>query len=307
MIQATESVGLEGRPDSPDGVRDPYLLTGDIMNAQPSQPAPDAAPTPDATALPVDPSLSGSSPTRAARRIPLGLLTLGVGLVSGLISWAGGEWAFTRFRGEHEMIYPPNYQQVGGYEKQALTANITGAAQRAAERKKAATSFGLLGLVLGVGLGLVGGWVSGSSRSAGVGVLGGGLAGAAAGAGLSWAAVPLFYRYLDPEVGLFVLFITHAAIFSGVGAAAGLALGLGLGDRPAMVQALFGGLIGGLIGTVALETINSIAFPLMRTFEPLASEQTPRLSMYLCVAVGIALFAGIAAGRPGRRPRVASD
>ena len=69
-----------------------------------------------------------------------------------------------------------------------------------------------------------------------------------------------------------------------------------------MGRAILGGLLGGLVGTIALEVVNSLAFPLMRTFEPIASERTPRLLMYLCVAVATGLFAGLAAGRRAPKP-----
>ncbi len=256
---------------------------------------------------PGDKPVPASGPTRAAHRIPLWLLTLGVGLASGLIGWAGGEAAYSRIKVEDQIIYPPNYDKMGGYEKQGVTSTITVAAKETAERKKAAVGFGLLGLALGAGLGLVGGWAAGVPRRMTIGGVLGGLAGAAGGAGLSWAAVPLFFRLLQelPESGLVDLFLAHALISIGVGGAAGLALGLGLGDRPAMVRALFGGLLGGPLGAIVVEIIYSVAYPLMRTFEPLATEPTPRLEMYLCVAAFIGLLAGLAAGRR-RSPRAAS-
>jgi hypothetical protein len=234
--------------------------------------------------------------------LPLWLLTLGAGLVCGLISWAGGEAIYPTFHIKDEVIYPENYKTLSGYQKQGVDSKIQGVAQRVVERKKSAASFGLLGLVLAAGLGLIGGWAAGSPRGAGLGAVGGGLAGALAGAGLSWAAVPLFFRYLEPESGFLILFLTHAAIFIGIGGATGLGLGLGLGDGPSTVTALLGGLLGGFIGTAVLETVNSLEFPLMRTFEPIASERIPRLVMYLCVAAAIAGLAGLAAGRRARVP-----
>ncbi len=180
------------------------------------------------------PSLSVTEGARPGFRLPFWLLTLGVGLGAGLISWAGGEAMFNIFRIEDEVIYPANYKQISGYQKQAVTSQIRGEARIVVERKKAAVTFGLLGLVLGVSLGLTGGLASGSARTAVLGAVVGGLAGTAAGGGLSLAFVPLFFRYQNPESGLIVLFLTHAGIFVGIGAASGLALGLGLGDRPAL-------------------------------------------------------------------------
>jgi hypothetical protein len=271
------------------------------MNADQSRPNPESAPATDPAESP--PSEAAAGGVTVTRHIPLWLLTLGVGLLSGLLSWAGAERMLTQFRIQDEAIYPANFRQMGGYEKRAVDAEVQGAAQRAVERKKAAASFGWLGAVLAVSLALVGGLAGGSPRTAALGALVGGLAGEAVGAGLSWIVVPVFFRYQTPASGLLVLFLTHAAIFVGIGAVAGLALGLGLGGRPATVRAFFGGMLGGLFGTIALEAINSLAFPLMRTLEPIASEPIARLVTYLCVAVFTAGFAGWAAGSHPERPR----
>jgi hypothetical protein len=254
---------------------------------------------------PADKPVPATGPARVGHRIPLWLLTLGVGLVSGLIGWVGGEAAFARIKLEDYIVRPANFDKIGGYEKQAVIAMMNGEARRVSERLKAAVSFGLLGLALGAGLGLVGGWAAGSSRSTTVGVVLGGLIGAAAGAAFSWVVVPLYFRYENPEQGMTILFVAHAVIFMGIGAASGLALGLGLGDRPATVRALLGGLLGGFLGTMALATVYSVAYPLMRTFEPIAPEPIPRLVMYLCVATGIGLVAGLTSGYQ-RSPRAAS-
>jgi hypothetical protein len=219
-----------------------------------------------------------------------------------LISWAGGEATFDSFKLEDALVYPPNYSQISGYHKMALQAEVAGKARIVVERKKTAVAFGLLGLVLGLSLALTGGLARGGPRPALAGAVIGGLAGAAAGGGLSWALVPWFFRYEDPEGGgMLVLFLTHAGIFAGVGAAAGLALGLGLNDRSALGRALFGGQLGALIGTVAYEAALATAFPLMRTYEPLSTERAPRLLAHLLVAACTALLAGLAAGKPARR------
>ena len=170
-----------------------------------------------------------TNPARATPWLPLWLLTLGAGLVSGLISWAGGEAIYPAFRPENETIYPANYKSLSGYQKEAVDSRIGGVAERIVQQKKAAASFGLLGLVLAVGLALIGGWAAGSSRAALVGIVAGGPVGAAAGAVPSWAVVPLFFRFQTADSGLLVLFLTHAVIFAGVGAASGLATRPGSG------------------------------------------------------------------------------
>ncbi len=263
-----------------------------------------SSPTPSQSPLdgPEVPGSQGPAVMRRGSWLPLWLLTLGAGLVAGLIAWAGGEAMFNMFRIEDAIVYPADYKKISGYQKQNVTARIQGDAMRIVERRKAAASFGLLGLALGVCLGLAGGLAGGSPRTAVSGAVGGGIAGAAVGGGLSYAVVPLFYQYLDPEQGLLVLFFAHAVIFAGLGAAAGSGLGLGLANRSVLAGSIFGGMFGALIGTVAFETANSLAFPLMRTFEPIPSEWLPRMLIYLCVAAGTALLAGLAAGGPSRKP-----
>jgi len=269
------------------------------MNAEPSRSNLESAAAAGGPADTAESGLPGArTPARATPARRLWLATLGAGLVSGLIAWVGGEAIYPAFHVQDEIVYPANYKTLGGYQKQGVDSNIRGAAQRVVERKKAAASFGLLGLVLAAGLGLSGGWASGSPRRAALAAAGGGLVGVLAGAGLSWAVVTVFFRYVDPESGFTVLSLTHAAIFIGIGAAAGLGLGLGLGDGPSTVRALFGGLAGGSIGTIALETVNALAFPMMPALEPIATERIARLVMYLCVAIATGLIAGLIA--PGR-------
>jgi hypothetical protein len=155
-------------------------------------------------------------------------------------------------------------------------------------------------------LGFVGGLSCGSfaraRASAAVGAVVAGLAGAA----IAFAAIPLFFRFLDPESGgLLLLFLTHGAIFAGIGATAGLALGLGVGDRSSLSRAAFGGLLGGLLGTFIFDSALSLMFPLMRTFQPIPDEPAPRWIAHLCVAIFVAFSAALAVGSPRGRQRTA--
>jgi hypothetical protein len=158
-----------------------------------------------------------------------------------------------------------------------------------------------LGLLLGVAMGVAGGLDRGSIRSGLLGVVAGGAAGALAGAALSFGLVPVYFRLMDPASGIIMLFLVHAAIFAGVGAAGGLALGWGLDDRRLIGRCMIGGLLGSFVGTFVLEAINSLAFPLLGTFEPVPAERIPRVVAHLSVAIGTAALAGLAAARAGNR------
>jgi len=230
------------------------------------------------------------------------LLALGAGIIAGLLSWAGGEATYDRFKISDAMVYPPNFEKVGGYERTALRSRIVGEARVVVERRRTATAFGLLGLFLGLALGLVGGLAGGSLRTGIRCATGGGVLGAAVAVSLSVILVPLFFRYKDPESGPLALFLTHAAIFAGIGAMCGWDLGWALGGRLAMVRTLLGGLAGALLGTFVYETASSLVFPLLSTDEPIPTEWVPRLMAHLAVAGCTALIAGLAAGKAGNRP-----
>jgi len=233
-------------------------------------------------------------------RLPLWLLTLGAGLIAGLLAGMGGEAIGNAI--PLLVVHPPDYAKMGGRQRDTAHAEAVKMAEKALERKKAAGDYGLLGLALGLSLGLVGGLAVGSPRSGFMGAVIGGTIAAAAGAGMSWVVVPLFFRYRDPEAGgLIGLFITHAAIFTGVGAAAGLALGFGLEDRRALGRALFGGILGALVATFVFETASSLAFPFLFTFQPVPGEQLPRLLAHMCVAICTSLAVGLAVGKPHSR------
>jgi len=230
---------------------------------------------------------------------PFLLLTLLAGLAAGLLSAFGGEKTMDAFALDPH--YPANYGSTSGYDRAAVRSDVNRIAKQVLEMKKGTAAYGLLGLLVGVFMGVAGGFARGSIRSGLGGVVAGGVSGALAGAALSAALIPVYYRLMDPASGLIVLFLIHSGIFAGVGAAGGLALGWGSGDRQLIGRCLIGGLFGSFVGTFAFEAINSLAFPLLRTFEPVPAEAIPRLLVHLCVAIGTAAFAGLAAGRAGTR------
>jgi len=260
---------------------------------------PEPAPVSNAAAFDADSASHRNAPTGARHFLAFWLLTLGAGVAAALLSAFGGEKTFGAFALEPH--YPSSFASTTGYDRAAMRADVLRIAQQAVEQKKGMAAYGLLGLLLGVALGVAGGLARGSVRSGLAAALVGGVSGALTGGGLSAALVPVFFRLLDPASALILLFSIHAAIFAGVGAAGGLALGWGLGDRKTIVHCLIGGLFGSVVGTFAFEAINSLAFPLLGAFEPVPAERVPRLMVHLCVAIGTAALAGLAAGRGGNR------
>jgi hypothetical protein len=247
----------------------------------------------------MEPSSSADDRSRIWR--PLWLVTAIAGLLAGVFAGIFGE--ATNRAIPLKVILPPGYESMGGYQKDSARAQAFGKAEQIAEKQNAEVAYGALGLLLGGCIGLAGGLASGSLRSGLKAATLGAVTGAALSAGMCYALVPMFYRYLDPESGLVDLFLTHAGIFAVIGIAVGLALGWGLGDSTALGQAVLGGFLGALLGTFAFETINSLMFPLVRTFEPMPTERVPRLLVHLCVAVCAAVGAGLAvSARPTKTP-----
>jgi hypothetical protein len=271
------------------------------MNSHEPQPKPGVTPVPSHLAPAGGGEAASTAALSAAVRLPLWLVTLGAGIIAGTLSGLGGEATGRAI--PISMQYPAGFARLSGYHKEAVMAMVTGDALRVAERKRAAAAYGLLGVLLGVGLGLAGGLARGSLRSGVWGAVVGSVAGAVAGAVLSAALVPVFFQFQDPETdatmqgGLLLLF-TRAGIFSGIGAAGGLALGWGLGDRRLIGRAAIGGLLGAVFGALVFDVINSLVFPMVRTYEPMPAERTLRMLVQLCVAIGAAVLAGLAATVP---------
>jgi hypothetical protein len=239
-----------------------------------------------------------------ASDVRLWALALAGGLLAGLVAWGAGEANYGRF--QSTFVKPPGWDKMNGYEKDAYRSTDEIRQRPSVESKNVALAFGGLGAALGVALGLAGGLARGSVP----GALNGGAAGAVAGviatAGASAAAVPVFYRWVDPDMGLAVPALTHLALFAAVGVGGGLGLGLGLGGRGDVPRGLLGGLLGGVAGAVAYELAVALAFADMRVYDPipkdLSPEQrmvVPRLVMHLSAALSVAILAA-ACARAGK-------
>jgi hypothetical protein len=228
-------------------------------------------------------------------RSPLWLLCLGSGLLAGLLAACVGELIYAHIHFDPE--YPATLESMSGSERAIARAQVRFKTRVAVEKNQAIAAYGMLGLALGVALGITGALIAGSKPISLAGAVIGGVSGGVVGAGFSMALIPVFFEVSNSQTGLPLLFLTHLAIFAGVGAAAGLALGWSLGDRKVIVRCMIGGIVGALIGTFVFEVANFVAFPNMRTFEPVPLKTIPRFIMHLLVATGTSFFAGRSAGK----------
>lgn len=232
-------------------------------------------------------------------RFPLWLVCLGSGLLAGLLAAFGGELTYDKIHVEPD--YPDTLSNMTGSERSIARAQVRFKTKVVVETNQAMAAYGMLGAALGVILGLTGARVAGSERVNLGGALVGGVSGCLIGAGLSMALVPAFYDASNSQTGLPLLFLTHLAIFAGIGAAGGVALGWSLGDRGVIVRCMVGGIVGALVATLVFEVSNFVAFPNLRTFEPVPVKTIPRLIMHFCVGAGAGVFAGRAGGKALRR------
>ena len=230
-----------------------------------------------------------------SRRLPLWLLSLGSGLLGGLLAGFVAELTYGAIH--REPVYPALFDSMSGSERAAARARLRYETSLAVQQQQATAAYGMLGLALASVLGLTGGLAGGSKRAPLAGAVGGGILGGLAGAGLSMVLVPVFFELSGDYNRVLLLLLTHLAIFAGVGAIGGLAFGWGLGDRKAMIRCMFGGLVGALVGSFVSEVSNAVAFPLWHMYEPVPVKTRPRLLVHLWVAAGTAVGAGLAAGK----------
>ena len=185
---------------------------------------------------------------------PLWLITLGSGLIAGSLAGVGGEFTYPALSKEPQ--YPASHDRLNSSERAVARAQVRFATKVAVGTNEAAAAYGLLGAALGVVLGLAGGLARGSRDPSLGSAAVGGVLGSMAGAGLSMVIVPLFFRFSNGTTSAPLLFLTHAAIFAGVGAAGGTGLGWAWGDRKRIVRCMLGGFVAALVGTVAVDIIN---------------------------------------------------
>lgn len=214
------------------------------------------------------------------------------GLLAGLLAFGLGEATWDRFA-------PENVPQALG-SGQVMRPTLETVAK--AESRNAALTFGAMGGLLGICLGLAGGLNRRSAPAALSAGLIGLFLGTAIGAVLPLVLVEPFHRLqidrasddLLAPIGL------HAALWCPLGAIAGLAFAVGLGRPGRAIPFLIGGLVGAILGTILYDVIGAAAAPMAGTSDALSHTRPTRLLASLLIPLGTA--AGIALiGRSARR------
>jgi hypothetical protein len=161
--------------------------------------------------------------------------------------------------------------------------------------RNGALTFGVLGGLLGVGLGVAGGLIRRSIPGALLGGFVGLILGAAAGALPAVEIMPWYWRHRndDPSaLSLLTPLLVHLGLWSAIGLAAGLAFGIGCGSKPIrLFEAALAGLTGAMLGTFVYEMAGAFLFPMAHTTDPFSATSGTRLLARLCVAGFVGLGA----------------
>ena len=212
------------------------------------------------------------------------------GLLSGLLTWVGGERAWARVNSAQT---PKIVAKPTGEDRDRIIHDIV---------TSIAASFIQQGAILGAVLGLAGGLARGRVVGGVIaGLVGGGLGAIAAGAA-ALGLLPVYFKNVDPQANdLTYPLLTHGGIWAAAGAAAGLALGLGAGGRGRWARCAIGGLLGGVFATMVYDLVGAIAFPLDKTSQPVSATVVTRFFAQFAVAVFVAIGAALVAAEAPHR------
>lgn len=202
--------------------------------------------------------------------------------LAGLAAWGVGELTLDRLK-------PSSTASADPYAFSALNDQIA-----RINSINGATSFGALGGLLGLALGVVGGWSRRSRSHALRGGLVGLILGALAGGMPSFALMPLQWKTRSDDTSmssLIVPLLFHLGLWVGAGLAAGLAFGVGRfgWKSPRTIEAALAGLAGALVGTFVFEVAGALLFPFDFTSQPISTSPLTRLVARLTLAVFVAL------------------
>jgi hypothetical protein len=214
-------------------------------------------------------------------------LTLFAGLLAGVLAWAIGEAT---------LLPEAGYQN----KKENIHVSVSEVGIR-----NGTISFGALGAVTGLALGLAGGMIRRSAPLALIAGAIGLLVAGGAGAALSQVILPVYYEHSATGELTYSLMV-HCGVWAGVGAAAGLACGIGLGGWRDVIRGLMGGACGALLAAIIYEFAGGILFPTALTDRPIsqsvASRLLARLLVTVLVAAGVVLVARSTGGRKATLP-----
>jgi hypothetical protein len=182
-----------------------------------------------------------------------------------------------------------------------------GRQDRANTAKIAMVTYGALGGLLGLTLGLAGGIARHSiARGLAPALFGLVLAGGTT-AAVTRAAVPTYYRAVSASEDnlssdMVVPLIFHGSMWICAGAFAGGALGFALGGLGLAIRGAIGGALGALLGTVVYDFMGALFFPLGETAGPISTDWVARLIAVMGVAILASVGALLAIGSdlPGR-------
>jgi hypothetical protein len=176
----------------------------------------------------------------------------------------------------------------------------TAVTTRAAEVKNTVRVFGVFGALLGLFLGLAGGWSRGNARITWAAAVFGAIAGGVTGAVGPLVAVPVYHRWqAEGADELIYSMAMHSAFLILPAAAAGLAFAIGLGNNKRLAHAALGGAFGALVGAVVYDLTGAFALPFANTSYPLATTAAARFVALIIPAIAIA--AGAASTTRERR------
>jgi len=208
-------------------------------------------------------------------------------LLAGGLAWIGGESTLTYFVLTEE-------EMKSGISGITPTDNAPYLrAKRRVAIRNSVLHYGILGVTLGMGLGLVGG---ATRRTLGSTLRSGLIGAVACGASAvlaSFVLIPAYLSYYShDQPNLFLPLLVHGGIWSAIGLSGGMAMALGMGGgRRCMSRSAAGGLAGAVLATIAYELIYAIAFPLARSELPIPGEPAIRLLAHMMVCLSIAVGA----------------
>ncbi len=251
-------------------------------------------PTPASVSDPVDsprneaPPGGPGSPVVAAVSQDSGrtwLIVLEGGLLAGIAGFGLGEYTIG--------LVAPSLELPPGIRGDQTLAPLEHARRvQESQDRSAILGYGALGAIVGLVLGGAGGLAHRSPRAVAIAGLTGLVLGGAATTGITALILPWYHGfYATPsdenatqQLGLALA--THGGMWAAIGVTAGLALGLGLGEGR-VARAIFGGILGSILAAVIYEFVGAVAFPLDKTFRPVALASAPRLIAHVIVAVSV--------------------